>query len=184
MNLICPCCQSVFPIEAALNDLAGRQAIAEAFRLTPFGDLLLGYVKLFTPPKRALSNQRMAKLLQELMPLIREAKIERNGRIWSAPQDYWRMAISEMISKRDQGTLTLPLNGHGYLLTIIAGYSSKAEAAQESQSENTRAGRTPVGSVAAHVPVAPPAADKPRMPMPDSVKAELAKLKHGDRHER
>jgi hypothetical protein len=175
MNLICPCCQAVFPIEAALNDLAGRQAIVEAFRLTPFGDLLLGYVKLFTPPKRALSNQRMAKLLEELLPLIRDAKIERNGRIWNAPQDYWRMALTEMLAKRDGGTLTLPLKSHGYLLAIIEGYNTKAEARKETQGEAHKAGHTPVGG-----PLLPsvdqvlgPARETPRGPMPASVKAVL-----------
>jgi hypothetical protein len=192
MNLICPCCHAVYPIEAALNDLAGRQAIVEAFKLTTFGDLLLGYVKLFTPPKRALSNMRMGKLLEELLPLIRAASIERNGRVLNAPQDYWRMALAEMLAKRDGGTLTLPLKSHGYLLTIIEGYNLKAEARKEQQHEDQLAGRTPVGSprpqagegLGERVPV------KPRSEIPESAKAELKKLNlkpreynAGDRYE-
>lgn len=176
MNLICPCCQAVFPIEAALNDLAGRQAIVEAFRLTPFGDLLLGYIKLFTPPKRALSNLRMVKLLEELLPMIRAAKIERNGRIWSAPQEYWRMALGEMIDKRDK--LTLPLKSHGYLLAIIEGYSNKAEAKQEAQTEARKGGYTPVGGqVRQPAPVVKKEKTGPRSEMPTSVKAVLSLLK-------
>lgn len=171
MNLICPCCQAVFPIEAALNDLAGRQAIVEAFKLTPFGDLLLGYVKLFTPPKRALSNMRMVKLLEELLPMVREARIERNGRTWIAPQDYWRMALAEMLNKRDLGTLTLPLKSHGYLLAVIEGYSTKAEAKHEARVEASRSGHTAVGG--APMPTAAqvlgPETDKPRSAMPDHV---------------
>jgi hypothetical protein len=164
----------VFPLEAALNDVAGRQAIVEAFTLTQFGDLLIGYVKLFTPPKRALSNQRMVKLLQELLPMIRDAKIERNGRIWSAPQDYWKMALGEMINKRANGTLTLPLNGHGYLLTIIEGYSNKAESKHETQTEARRGGHTPIGGIAtaAHT-IVKQEVSKPRERMPDHVKQAL-----------
>ena len=175
MNLICPCCQAVYPIEAALNDIAGRQAIAAAFKLTPFGDLLLGYTRLFTPPKRALSNLRTAKLIEELLPMIREAKIERGGRIWSAPQDYWAMGLNEILAKRDN--LTLPLKGHGYLLTIIAGYSEKAEAKKEAQIEAARGGRTPVGAAPAPAqpaPAAPPPAAA-RKPMPAAVKQALIK---------
>jgi hypothetical protein len=177
MNLVCPCCQAVFPIEAALNDLAGRQAIVEAFKLTPFGDLLLGYVKLFTPPKRALSNMRMVKLLEELLPMIREGKIERGGRIWSAPQDYWRMALAEMINKRDTGTLTLPLKTHGYMLAIIEGYSNKAEAKQEAHTEARRGGSTPVGGVAMPSADQVPASqsNKPRSQMPAHVKQAIRK---------
>lgn len=178
MNIICPCCQAIFPLEASLNDVAGRQAIAEAFRLTPFGDLLLAYIKLFTPPKRALSNLRMGKLLEELLPMIREAKIERGGRIWSAPQDYWKTALAEMLAKRDNGTLTLPLNGHGYLFTIISGYGSKAEAKQETSTEQQRGGRTQTGSAAAK-PVdevlGKPTPSKPRAAMPEHVKQALKK---------
>ena len=175
MNLICPCCQAVYPIEAALNDIAGRQAIAAAFKLTPFGDLLLGYTRLFTPPKRALSNLRTAKLIEELLPMIREAKIERGGRIWSAPQDYWAMGLNEILAKRDN--LTLPLKGHGYLLTIIAGYSEKAEAKKEAQIEAARGGRTPVGGAPAPAQPAPPAPPPPaaRKPMPAAVKQALTK---------
>jgi hypothetical protein len=162
----------VYPIEAALNDIAGRQAIAAAFKLTPFGDLLLGYTRLFTPPKRALSNLRTAKLIEELLPMIREAKIERGGRIWSAPQDYWAMGLNEILAKRDN--LTLPLKGHGYLLTIIAGYSEKAEAKKEAQIEASRGGRTQVGGAApAAAPATPTEAPKPRKPMPASVKAAI-----------
>jgi len=175
VNLICPCCQAVYPIEAALNDIAGRQAIAAAFKLTPFGDLLLGYTRLFTPPKRALSNLRTAKLIEELLPMIREAKIERGGRIWSAPQDYWAMGLNEILAKRDN--LTLPLKGHGYLLTIIAGYSEKAEAKKEAQIEAARGGRTPVGGAPAPAQPAPPAPPPPaaRKPMPAAVKQALIK---------
>ncbi len=119
----------------------------------------------------------MAKLLEELLPLVREAKIERSGRIYNAPQDYWRMALAEMIAKRDSGTLTLPLKGHGYLLTIIEGYNLKAEAKQEGQREDQRAGRTSTTTSAAYqqntaVLAAP---DKPRAIIPESVRAALNK---------
>ena len=181
MNLICPCCQAVFPIEAALNDLAGRQAIVEAFKLTGYGDLLLGYIKLFTPPKRALSNTRLGKLLEELLPMIREAKIERGGRILSAPQDYWRMALEEMINKR--GTLTLPLKSHGYLLTIIEGYNLKAENKQETQAENRSAGRTSTGQSAAYQRNEAVLGKAPRSEMPLSVKDALKPTRRNDHAE-
>ena len=178
--IVCPCCQSVYPLEAALNDLAAREAVVEAFRLTPVGDLLLGYIGLFKPPKRALAMSRTARLLKELLPMIRDARIERNGRIWSAPQDYWRMALSEMLDRRDK--LTLPLKNHSYLLTIIVGYGDKAEARQEAQNEARKAGRTPVGGQIPSPPAPlPPAGEggrrpgegKPRNVMPAFVKAAL-----------
>jgi hypothetical protein len=162
----------VFPLEAALNDVAAREAVVEAFRLTPVGDLLLAYIGLFKPPKRALAMSRTARLLKELLPMIKEAKIESHGRIWSAPQEYWRMAFTEMIEKRDR--LTLPLKSHGYLFAVIEGYSNKAEAQAETKIEQRRAGHTQIGgTVTAAHSIVKQEASKPRTMMPDHVKQAL-----------
>lgn len=173
--IVCPCCQAVFPLEAALNDVAAREAVVEAFRLTPVGDLLLAYIGLFKPPKRALAMSRTARLLKELLPMIKEAKIESHGRTWSAPQDYWRMAFTEMIEKRDR--LTLPLKSHGYLFAVIEGYSNKAEAKAETQTEQRRAGHTQIGGTSKPVCQIGQVVDsgKPRSQMPAHVKEVLSK---------
>lgn len=171
--IVCPCCQSVFPLEAALNDLAAREAVAAAFKLTTFGDLLLGYINLFKPPKRVLSMSRATRLLQELLPMIHEANITFAGRIWSAPQSYWKMALGEMIEKRDK--LTLPLKSHNYLLTIIKGYSDKAEAQAEAKTEDRKAGRTQSGGSTSSPRTEKQTPAKTRSAMPDSVRAFLPK---------
>lgn len=173
MRVICPCCQTDFPIEAGINDIAARNAVVRAFSLTPLGDQLLAYVQLFKPGQRALAMPRLVKLLDELLPMIQSGKIERSSRIYSAPNEYWRQAIEEMLAKRDQ--LTLPLKSHGYLFTIIAGYADKVESKAESQSENQRAGRTPVGG---QVPKEATRLEpvQQRSPMPDSVKQQLDKF--------
>lgn len=140
MRMICPSCQTDFPIEAGINDVAARNAIKRAFSLTPLGDLLLAYVHLFKPEKRMLSTVRLVKILDELLPMIESGKIEHKGRVYPAPHDYWRMALEEMIAKRD--TLTLPIKSHGYLLTIIASAADKMTAKAEAQHEmRKRTGR-------------------------------------------
>jgi hypothetical protein len=140
MQIICPCCQADFPIEAGINDVAARNAVKRAFSLTPLGDQLLGYVQLFKPEKRAMSMAKLVKLLDELLPMIQSGRIEHKGRVWPAPQEYWRMALAEMIGKRD--TLTLPLKSHGYLFTIIAGQADKGAAKGEAEQEmRKRTGR-------------------------------------------
>lgn len=172
MQLTCPCCLADFPIEAAINDVAARNAIVRAFSLTPFGDLLLGYVQLFKPAQRAVSMPRLVKLLDELMPMIQAGRIERNGRIWPAPQEYWRQAFEEMLAKREQ--LTLPLKSHGYLLTIISGFADKAESRTETKSEDQRAGRTQTGGQVAQETRQGP---QQRQAMPDAVRQQLEKFK-------
>lgn len=137
MQLTCPCCSARFPIEAALADDAARQAVAAALRLpAPLGELLLRYIALFRPTKRALSWDRAAKLLDELSAPIRAGQVERNGRIWAAPQESWRAALEEMLERRDK--LTLPLKSHGYLFEIVAGFAAKGEARIEQQAETDK----------------------------------------------
>lgn len=134
MNLTCPCCAARFSIEAALTDDAARVAVAAALRLpAPLGDLILRYLALFRPDKRALSWDRAARLLTELLEPIHAAQLERNGRVWPAPLEAWRMALEQMLDKRD--TLTLPLKSHGYLFEIVAGAASRAEGGAERKRE-------------------------------------------------
>ncbi|WP_035384010.1 hypothetical protein [Ferriphaselus sp. R-1] len=180
MRTSCPACGATASLDVLLGNEGAREAVMAALAMpAPIGKLLVQYLGLFRPASRQLSFDRVATLLNELLPMIAEAKIERNGRTWSAPQDYWRMALEEMLAKPRgcPGGITLPLKTHGYLLAIIAGYSSKAEGAQEARTEAKRAGHTPVGSVAAHQPVAPAQPEQKRTSIPESVKAELGRLK-------
>ena len=174
MKLACPACGSLSSLDALLGNEGAREAVMAALAMpAPLGKLMVQYLGLFRPAQRQLSFDRVANLLGELLPMIQEAKIERSGRIWAAPQDYWKMGIEDMLAKRDK--LTLPLKGHGYLLTIIEGYSSKAEAQAELQTEARKGGRSAVGASAAHKPAV--VADKPRGQMPDNIKADLTRLK-------
>lgn len=172
MKTTCPACGAVASLDALLGSEGARDAVMAALQLpAPIGKLLVQYLALFRPAKRQLSFDRVASILGELQPMIQAASIERNGRTWSAPQDYWKMALEEMIAKRDR--LTLPLKSHGYLLEIIAGYSNKAEARQEAQTEARRGGHTPVGGIANPVHQPAPVEKRSRSVMPDSVREVL-----------
>jgi len=176
MKTTCPACGATASLDVLIGYEGARAARLLALKLpAPLGNLLIQYIGLFRPAQRNLSFARVADLLADLQPMIADAKIARGGRIWSAPQDYWAMALTEMLAKRD--ALTLPLKSHGYLLTIIAGYSEKAEAKKEAQIEAARGGRTPVGGAPAPAQPAPPAPPPPaaRKPMPAAVKQALIK---------
>jgi hypothetical protein len=137
MKLICPVCQADFPIEAALNDATAREAIVSAFELTDLGSPLIRYMGLFKPAKRqAISFPRLAALLKELIPMIKDGQITRGGTLYPAPRDYWQMALETMLLQKDK--LSLPLKSHGYLLEIIAGYANKAAGQTEKQTEQGR----------------------------------------------
>lgn len=179
MKTSCPACGAAFSLDVLIGNDGAREAVMAALKLpAPIGKLLIQYIALFRPPKRNLSMDRLATLLNDLQPLIEAAAVERSGRIWSAPLDYWRMALEEMVNKRDK--LTLPLKGHGYLLAIIAGYGDKAEAKQEAQKEDHKAGRTPTGGTSHPVRTEPVEVQKPRTTMPATVKAALKGVAHAN----
>ncbi|MDG4595510.1 MAG: hypothetical protein P9F75_07420 [Candidatus Contendobacter sp.] len=125
MRLTCPCCGSVNSLEALLTDAAARQAVATALKLPAgLGERLLRYLGLFRAQGRVLGWDRVARLLEELLVAIEAGHIERHGQTWSAPLDYWRLALDQILDSRP--TLVLPLKGHGYLYEIVAGLARKA----------------------------------------------------------
>lgn len=138
MRIICPCCQTDFPIEAGLNDIDARNAIKRAFSLSPIGSKLLHYLQLFKPQKQALRMDKLTRILNELVDMVQSGKVSQNGTIYAAPQGYWEMAINQMLDNRQQ--LKLPLKSHGYLISIIAGYAEKAETRTEKQTEARKQG--------------------------------------------
>lgn len=148
MRLTCLACGAVSSLDALLGHDAARTALVRALEQTPVGKRLIRYVALFRPGSRALSWERTASLLTELLDMVEAARIERHSRIWAAPQPVWIAALDEILARRDEGKLTLPLKSHGYLLEIIAGQANKAEGKAEADAEDRRAGRTPVGGAA------------------------------------
>lgn len=185
MKLSCPACGAVHSLDVLLANDSAREAVMSALALpAPLGKLLIQYVALFRPNQRQLSFDRVARLLDELKDPISNAKIERNGRIWPAPLDTWKAALSEMIALRDAQKLRLPLASHGYLFEIIAAQADKAANAAERAKEAKLRGETPVGGVApAKVEAKAPVCTNSQTPaplkgtrMPQSFKDTVAAL--------
>ena len=140
MKLKCPCCGSVFSLDVLLASDGARDAVLAALEIpAPVGKLIIQYLALFRPAKRELTFDRVATLLQELVPMVRAGTIERNGRTWTAPVAYWKAALEEILIKPT--SLQLPLKSHGYLLEIIVGMGNKAEADAEKKTEESRQNR-------------------------------------------
>lgn len=165
-------------LDTLLASEGAREAVMTALQLpAPLGKALVQYLALFRPAQRQLSFDRVNSLLSELLPMIQSGKIERNGRLWAAPVESWRQGIEEMLAKRDK--LTLPLKGHGYLLTIIAGYADKTEARAEAQAEERQrsggvaASTCTISQTAAAIDSGPAQVSRA---MPDSVRQQLDKF--------
>ena len=175
MRCTCPACGSSFSLDALLGNEGARDAVIAALDFpAPLGQQMIRYLALFRPAQRSISLDRIANLINELLPMIQAAAITRNGRIYNAPQDYWRMAMEDMVGKRGTGSLTLPLKSHGYLLAIIEGYNLKAEQRQETAVEARRGGVTPITAVPASQQVHPLLVEpiKPRSVIPDYLKSK------------
>lgn len=140
MQLTCPSCFARYSLEAALTDDDARRAVAAALKMpAPLGDLILRYIGLFRAPKRALSWDRAARLIEDLLEPMQAGRIERHGRTWSAPLEAWKAALTEMLDRRDK--LQLPLKSHGYLFEIISAQANKSEAQAEAKTENQKRSR-------------------------------------------
>lgn len=146
MITTCPACGANFSLDALVSHDGARALVAEIAAISgPLGGAVLRYLGLFRPAQRSLSWDRAARLLNELAPMIRDARVERRGRVYPAPREAWIVAIEHMLDHRDR--LTLPLKSHGYLIEVLIGAVEHAEARQEAQQEDRRAGRTPIGGV-------------------------------------
>lgn len=89
------------------------------------GRLAVQYVALFRPSKTALTFDRMAKLLNEILPDIQRGAINRDRIEYPAPAEAWIYGFREMLAKRNSGSLKLPLKSHGYLYEVMSSWQGQ-----------------------------------------------------------
>lgn len=150
----CPHCGSVFALEQALDDADARRFYELLSQLPP--TLIrpyLRYLKLFKPAKQALKWHKMLVITQELSPMIQAAQITRNKLLYTVPVDHWLSVMTQLVNHPPE-TLTLPLKGNGYLLSILANQADKQAALQEEQREQQRRNRGANGANRGLQPVA------------------------------
>lgn len=150
MQVVCPCCNTEFPIEAGLIEADGKRLAAIMAELDPsVGRALIGYLRLFKPAKAALRMARAAKIARDVADLISAGHVcrdERCGVRRASPPMLWAQGMEQMAAQRDR--LTLPIDSHGYLRSIVFGLADKADVAVERAREDSlRSGRrAPVGA--------------------------------------
>lgn len=126
MQIKCPACGAVASLDLLLAAEDGASEVIKiAAEMQPeLWRLMVQYLALFRPQKTKLSFSRMASLLGELHPMIKNAVFERSGKQFHAPLNYWLAAIEQMLAQRDR--LTLPLKSHGYLFEIMMSIDAKS----------------------------------------------------------
>jgi len=142
----CTVCGAEESLDALLlrmiDDDQVRRLIAAVLTASlPLGGLVVRYLRLHKPPKQKLRMSVVGKLLAELVPDIQRNVIERTGRTWLVSGDSWKAALQAVFDAHDKGTLSVPLQGNGYLYQVLMRMADKTEAVQEKQVDATRRGR-------------------------------------------
>lgn len=155
---ICPACGASAPLECFLEDAAARALLASALALWP-EPLRAGvprYLGLFAPPKKRMALSKLQRVLAELVDLVRSGSVTRGGEVRPAPALAWGEGVLEVLAMQEQGTLQVPLGGHGLLSEIVhrrAGTrAAQAQAAVRPLHPSQRPADLPAAS-------APPAAE-------------------------
>lgn len=121
MNIKCPNCGAVHSLDSLINDADASSVLRAVLEMdAEMGKAAIRYIGLFRPAKSQLSWARTAKLLKELLPMIKAQETARDGVCFPAPTEAWIHGFNETVNARDQGRLKLPLKSHGYLLEIIS----------------------------------------------------------------
>ena len=72
MNVKCPNCGAVHSLDALINDAEASSVLRAVLEMdAELGKAAIRYIGLFRPAKSQLSWARTAKLLNELMPMIK-----------------------------------------------------------------------------------------------------------------
>ena len=121
MNIKCPNCGAVHSLDSLINDAEASAVLRTVLEMdAELGKAAIRYIGLFRPAKSQLSWARTAKLLNELLPMIKAQEAVRDGVCFPAPTEAWIYGFNETVNARDQGRLKLPLKSHGYLLEIVS----------------------------------------------------------------
>ncbi|HFC8512213.1 TPA: hypothetical protein ACFP31_001117 [Neisseria subflava] len=108
-------------LDSLINDADASSVLRAVLEMdAEMGKAAIRYVGLFRPAKSQLSWARTAKLLKELLPMIKAQEAARDGVCFPAPAEAWIHGFNETVNARDQGRLKLPLKSHGYLLEIVS----------------------------------------------------------------
>lgn len=140
MRGTCPSCGEQSHISAFFVESEGKRLAITVADMEPvLGRAVIAYLGLFKPVKTQLRLARAAKIAQEIADLVSEGSVckdERNGVRRPASATLWAAGIETMLVQR--GTLTLPLENHNYLRSVVFSLADKADAAVERKTEKAK----------------------------------------------
>jgi hypothetical protein len=150
----CPACGTRAPLEAYIEDAAARRAmVALCERLAAHPAVLQrlpGYLGLHAPAGRSAAWSKIARLIAELAELVAAPVVAWDRAERPCTPELWALAMDEAQDARANGTLSVPLDGHGWLRKVAWTKAGAAESRAEAARLAAARGETPVGYSAAH----------------------------------
>ncbi|MGN6746591.1 MULTISPECIES: hypothetical protein [unclassified Neisseria] len=135
----CPNCGAANSLDSLVSDAEAAEVLKMLLELdADIGKAAIRYIGLFRPAKSQLSWARTAKLLNELLPMIKAQEATRDGICFPAPAEAWIHGFNETVNARDQGRLKTPLKSHGYLYEILAGWVGQPNAGNQTVNQPSR----------------------------------------------
>ena len=145
MRVVCPSCDAVHELGSIVNGTDARQFVALLAEL-PAGVLrpALRYLQLFRSPGRATSWSRGLRILGDLLPMMKDGVVRRDGVAMDASAELWAEAMHDLAERK---WARLPLTSNGYLLEVVMTNAQRAqvttaEAALKSREAQRRTGTT------------------------------------------
>lgn len=109
----------MFSLDVLLQHDGASQAVLSAMALNgEFGRLAVQYLGLFRPEKTALTMERLAKLLNELLEVVNANGFMRNGQQISTSLDGWIDGLQAVLANRQ--SIKRPLTSHNYLFEVVS----------------------------------------------------------------
>jgi len=132
MILICPSCGATHSADSWENDVKIRQTLQTTCLLpAEVSKVLLSYLGLFRPEKRALTWAKSLKLIGELQQLVSQGHIQVQGKVARpCPPRIWAQGMEQMAARTD---LSRPMKNHNYLRQIVYQLGDQADAGREHQ---------------------------------------------------
>lgn len=139
---ICPGCGLRADLDVFCAQADTNRALAAALDLPPsLSGRVLRYLRLFSPPNKALALGKVTRLLVELADAVGSAQVSRRGVAYVAPLDLWGAALDAVLAQPPE---TLPLTGHGYLFQVAWNLADRAATRRERALEDrARHGQRP-----------------------------------------
>lgn len=139
MKLTCPSCGALMSLDVIVAHDGAREAVQVALQLpAPLGKSLIQYLTLFRPAKRQLTLDKLAAILNELLPMVQAGEIKRDGKTYAIPTSVWVAGLQDMMDRHKAKPFATPLKSHGYLLEVLIGKANNAEAKAEARREKER----------------------------------------------